>query len=646
MKKGLVLTLGMLLALNAIGQNDPVLMQINDKKITKSEFLQVYLKNNPNPQYDQKSLDDYMELYRKFQLKVAEAENKKYDTIPKLKRELEGYQRQLAQPYLTDRQMNEYLVKEAYDRMQKEVRASHILISIDPTADTLKSYQKAMDVRSRLLKGEEFTKVAAISADPSAQVNGGDLGFFTVFQMVYQFEDAVYGMKVGDVSMPIRTKFGYHIVKKTDERPARGTMKAAHILISAHKDVASAQDIEIARNKANEIYQKIQNGESFEALVRAYSDDHSSVSNNGVLPTFGSGATTRLVTEFEDAAFAIQNDGQVSAPIQTTFGFHIIKRIEHTPLRSYDDLKKDLENRVNRDDRAKKTQKSYVTKLKTEFGYVDLTSKTLKPIVKVMDSSIYRASFETKAFDKKNKTVFRLDAKDYTQKDLIEYMNNNGRVFRNTPLKDLPTAAIDRWTSELVIEKEKSLLDKKYPEYRALMTEYHDGILLYEIMSDEVWNKAISDSTGLVNFYEANKNNYRWDKRYDIVAYEITDAKLAAQTEALLKKGLSQDSITRVINKDSELNLRVKSGKLEEGKTPYLKDRVVTKGINAPFAFNDKYYVLDVKEILAPATKELTEAKGLITSDFQNFLEKEWLKELESKHKVEINKDVLYSIGK
>lgn len=646
MKKGLVLTLGMLLALNAMGQNDPVLMQINDKKITKSEFLQVYLKNNPNPQYDQKSLDDYMELYRKFQLKVAEAEALKYDTIPKLKRELEGYQKQLAQPYLTDRQMNEYLVKEAYERLQKEVRASHILIQIDPFADSIKSYNKALEIRSRLLKGEDFAKVALSSADPSAQINGGDLGFFTTFQMVYQFEDAVYGLKIGEISMPIRTKFGYHIVKKTDERPARGTMKAAHILISAHKDASTLQEIEAARNKANEIYAKLQNGDSFESLVRAYSDDHSSVSNNGILPIFGSGATTRLVTEFEDAAFALKNNGDYSAPIQTNFGFHIIKRVEQTPLRSYEEMKKDLESRVNRDDRAKKTQSSYVNKLKSEFKYQDLTAKTLKPIVKVLDSNIYRSSFETKAFDKKNKVVFKLDDKSYTQKDLIKYMNDNGRVFRSTSFSDLPKAAIDRWTSDMVIDKEKGQLSAKYPEYRALMTEYHDGILLYEIMSEQVWNKAISDSTGLANFYEANKNNYRWDKRYDVVSYELQNSKLATQVEAYLKKGLTMDSITKLINKESELNLRTKTGKLEVSKTPYLQDRVIKKGINAPFAFNDKFYVLDVKEIIEPSVKALTEAKGLITSDYQTYLEKEWLAALEKKHNIVINKEVLYSIGK
>ncbi len=645
MKNGLVLTLGMLLALNTMGQNDPVLMEINGKKITKSEFLQVYLKNNPNPKYDQQTLDEYMDLYTKFQLKVAEAEAQKYDTIPKLKRELEGYQKQLAQPYLTDRQMNEYLVKEAYDRLKKEVRASHILVAIDPLVDSTKSYQKAMDIRARLLKGEDFATVAKVSSDPSAMINGGDLGFFTTFQMVYPFEDAVYNLKVGEVSMPIRTKFGYHIVKKTDEREARGTMKAAHILIAAHKDMTTEQDRAIAKNKANEIYQKIQNGESFEALVRAYSDDNSSVVNNGVLPTFGSGATTRLVTEFEDAAFALTEDGQVSAPIQTNFGFHIIKRIEHTPLRSYDELKKELENRVNRDDRAKKTQNSYVEKLKKEYNYVDY-SKNLKPFSKIIDSSVYVAKFETKAFDKKNKPVFELNNKVYTQKDLAKYINMNGRLMRSSSLKDMPKAAMSKYVSEEVIDLEKTQLANKHPEYRALMTEYHDGILLYEIMSDQVWNKAITDSIGLVSFYEANKENYKWDKRYDATTYELSDEKLAQQTIALLKKKNSQEEIVKLINKDSELNLRVKTGKMEVSKTPYLKDRTLVVGINEPIALDGKFYVVEVKEIIAPATKELTEAKGLITSDYQTYLEKEWIKQLQNKHKINVNKEVLYSIGK
>ncbi len=649
MKKGIILTVGMLLSLNAWSQTDPVLIQVDNKSITKSEFLQVYLKNNPNPKYDKETLDEYMDLYRKFQLKVAEAERLGYDTIPQLKRELAGYQKQLAQPYLTDRQMNEYLVKEAYNRLQKEVRASHILINVDPhssPADTLKAYQKAMDLRARLLKGEDFINVAKASNDPSVNINHGDLGFFTAFQMVYPFEDAAFNMAIGDISMPIRTRFGYHILKKTDERASRGTMKAAHLLVSAHIDNSSDAEILSAKNKAQELYTKIKNGESFETLVRQYSDDNSSASNGGVLPVFGSGAPTRLVPQFEDAAFALQNDGDISEPIQTNFGFHIIKRMEAIKLPSYEDSKKDLENRVNRDERAMKTQKSYVEKLKKEYHYQDLSKKTMKWFTKNIDSTIYKGNVDTKSLDKKNRPVFSLNNKIYTQKDLATYMASNGRVMKNVSLTDLPNAAKDKYVSEEVIALEKQQLTVKYPEYKALLTEYHDGILLYEIMSNEVWNKALLDSAGLENFYNTHKDNYRWDKRFDAVVYEFQNENLAKQALPLLKKGQNSEDISKVINKNSELNLRVKEGKFEISKTPYLKAQNLVKGINPIYTFEGKSYIIDVREIIEPKHKELSEAKGIITSDYQNQLEKDWLEALEKSHTIKINNDVLYSIGK
>lgn len=388
------------------------------------------------------------------------------------------------------------------------------------------------------------------------------------------------------------------------------------------------------------------NGESFDVLVRQYSDDNSSSSNGGLLPVFGSGATTRLVPTFEDAAFELTKDGEISHPVQTSFGFHIIKRIEHKDMPSYEDSKKDLENRVNRDDRAMKTQKSYVEKLKKEYNYVDLTKKSMKWFDKNIDSSVYKGSLNLSSLDKKNLPIFELNGKKYTQKDLGKYMNNNGRLMRGSTLNEVPKVALTKYVNEEVINIEKSQLINKYPEYKALLTEYHDGILLYEIMSDEVWNKAMMDSVGLENFYQENKNNYRWDKRYDAVVYELQNEKLANQAMSNLKKGLPSDSIVKIINKESELNLRLKTSKFEVNKTPYLQDRNLKIGVNPFFTFDNKFYIVDVKAIIEPTTKELTEAKGIITSDYQNFLEKEWLKTLEKNHKFIVHKDVLYSIGK
>ena len=373
MNKLLLIALTLTLSLSSFAQ-DPVIMTINDQEITKSEFLQIYLKNNNDPQYDKVSLDEYMELFKKFKLKVAEAEALGYDTIPKLVKELGGYRKQLALPYLIDSAKNESLIKEAYLRTKEEVRVSHILIKVSEKAspaDTLAAYNRIMRLKDRINDGLSFKDVAqgkGGSEDPSVAKNGGDLNFFSAFQMVYPFEEKAYTTELDKVSDPFRTRFGYHILQVTDKRPARGTIETAHIMVAA-KISASQDEVENATAKINEIYELLENGGNFEELVAKYSDDPSSNKKNGVLPPFGTGTTTRMVTEFEEAAFTLKNDGEYSKPIRTNYGFHIVKRLKLTNLASYETMKKTLKSKVAKDERSKTTQDSFVAKLKKEYNF-------------------------------------------------------------------------------------------------------------------------------------------------------------------------------------------------------------------------------------------------------------------------------------
>ncbi|MFT5780475.1 MAG: peptidyl-prolyl cis-trans isomerase SurA, partial [Crocinitomicaceae bacterium] len=281
MNKLIVFVIACVLNTVAFSQVDPVIMTIDGNPITKSEFLQIYLKNNDNPKYDKASLDEYMELFKRFKLKVAEAEALGYDSIPKLVKELNGYQKQLARPYLIDSSKNESLVKEAYAHTKEEIRASHILLRVESNAtpeDTLKAYKQLIGLKARIDKGEDFASVAkgkGGSGDPTVQSNGGDLGYFTAFQMVYQFEDAAFRTPVGSTSMPFRTRFGYHILHVVDKRPARGTLETAHLMIAAAKD-ASEEETANAKAKIDEIYALLENDGDFDELVAKYSDDPSS----------------------------------------------------------------------------------------------------------------------------------------------------------------------------------------------------------------------------------------------------------------------------------------------------------------------------------------------------------------------------------
>ena len=651
MKKRLILALGILFSLNTIAQTDNVVMEIDGKKVTKSEFLQIYLKNNNNPKYDKQSLDEYMELFKKFKLKVAEAEALGYDTIPKLKKELAGYRKQLSQPYLIDSSKNSALVAQAYERMKNEVHAAHILVKVAENAspeDTLAAYNKILAIKKRVENGEDFATVARGkngSDDPSAVRNGGDLGYFTAFQMVYQFEEAAYKTPIGKISDPVRTRFGYHILKVSDIRPARGTMKAAHIMVATGKE-ASAEEIESARKKVDEIYAKLQTGESFEKLASEFSDDAQTAEKGGELPLFGTGTTTRMVPEFEEAAFLLAANGEISKPVQTAFGFHIIKRLDLTPLRSFDELKKEIQGKVNKDERAVVTQNSFIEKLKKTYAFKDSYSKTSKWFVQSIDTNYFKGTWNADAL-KTNTTMFTLNKKAFTQKEFASYLQKNYRGFRNMDSKSLVQKQYKAWQNSEILAYEESKLDSKYPDFKALMQEYHDGILLYEIMSDKVWNKAIKDTSGLKTFFEGHNSNYTWGKRYNAYVYECLNEDISKKVATMLKSDtISSRTIINAINKDSELNLRVRTGKFEVETTPYLKGHELKKGVNPAYVYEGKYYILKIDETLQPTAKTMSEAKGAATSDYQNYLEKEWLMEIAKKHPIVIHEQVLYSLGK
>ena len=638
------------LAFTFNAQKDPVILKVNKDKVSKSEFLQIYLKNNPNPKYDKASMDEYMTLFQKFKLKVIEAEAMGYDTIPKLKREFEGYKKQLAIPYLIDSAQNLALVQEAYDRTKTEIRCSHILVKLDPTAtpeDTLAAYNRIVALKKRIEKGEDFASVAKMkngSDDPSAATNGGDLGYFTAFQMVYPFEDKAYKTPIGSVSEPFRTRFGYHILKTTDSRPSRGSIKTAHIMISLEKN-ADQTTIENARKKAEEIYGKLQGGAKWEEMVLMYSDDPSTAKKGGELPAFGSGTSQRMIPEFEEAAFALKKDGDFSLPVKTSYGFHIIKRLEKKEISSFESMKKELQSKVNKDERSKKTQDSFVKKLKDRYGYKQGPIANLQWFKDNLDSTYFMGKWTAKDL-KTDKVLFTLDGKNFGQQQFARYLEKNYRALRKDRSEVIIETQLKNWEKSAILEYEESLLPAKYPDYRALIKEYHDGILLYEIMSDLVWNKAVKDTAGLRAYFQTNTGNYQWPARISATVYECANKFIADEVYAML----SNDTITSKhvidkINQDTELNLKVKMNKYDPETTNFLKGRTLNIGRNLPYEFEGKQYVVKVSEKLPPMAKVFNEAKGIATSDYQNYLEATWLNNLKSKYKVKVNKKVLYNLG-
>jgi len=648
MRKKIFLALCSLLSIYTSAQdNNPIVLEIDNKPITKSEFLKVYLKNNPNPKFDKVAIDEYLNLYKKFKFKVLEAQHLGYDTLPNLKTELAGYRKTLSLPYLTDKIENEKLITECYERLKKEIRASHILIKIDENAqpaDTLEAYNRITQLKKKIEKGADFGAIAReYSDDPSAQYNNGDLGYFTAFQMVFQFENAAFNTKIGEISNPIRTKFGFHIIKATDSRSAKGTMKAAHIMISANEKSTDEEKLN-AENKIQEIYEKLKKGEPFEELAQNFSEDLSSSEKGGILPEFGTGTTTRMITEFETNAFSLEKDNDFSAPFKTDFGFHIVKRIQLTPLASFEKLKKEIQSKINRDDRVHLSQNHFIEKLKKEYNYQVLSTKELKWFYKNIDTNYYNGGWTGNGLTT-NKELFKIYQKVFTQKEFSNYLAENYRQIRKTSIKQLVNDQFKNWVNFELLAFEKSQLEVKYPDFKTLMQEYHDGVLLYEIMTDLIWNKASLDTIGLNTYFEANKNKYMWKERINATIYECGSQKIADKVVKLLKNDtINSRHVLQIINDTSELNLSVKTNLYEKENTAFLKNTTLKKGVNLPYQHGLKIYVVKVDEIIPPSAKLLNETKGLVITDYQNYLEQTWLEELSKKYSFKVIEENIYNL--
>ncbi len=629
---------------------DPTLFSLGSKQVKLSEFQYVYNKNNASSPdaFTQKSLEDYLNLYVNFRLKVREAEDLGMDTIQSINKELDTYRQQLSKSYLFDKEVNEQLIAEAYQRMQKEVRASHILFSIEESGlpvDTLDAYKKALDVRRRLLKGEDFEKLAKqFSADPSAQNNGGDIGFFTVFQTVYPFESAAYSLKKGEVSLPVRTRFGYHIVKVTDSREAMGKMKAAHILLKTPQNATPEQEKEVLA-KANTVYAELAaNPASFEQLVEKYSDDRQTFKKGGVLPEFGIG---KMVLEFENAAYSLQKDGDYSKPVKTEFGFHIIKRLSKETLPDFETAKNDLKKKVERDSRSSIAKEIMVSKIKTEYGFSE--NKAAKDnLFKLIGDKILEPKFEIVQKIALDVPLFTLAGINYTQQDFVTYVQDKQKKKRTEAALKVFNDYYDLFVEEKALAYEETQLERKYPDFKSLMKEYRDGILLFELTDKKVWSKAVTDTVGLKAFHETIKTKYMWGERAEIITYTVKPELLKAVKKLIAKGKLSAGEIAAKYNVKDSKAVQFETGKFEKGQNEKLdKMAWLANGVSEDYTNTDNTVsFIKINKVIAATPKELGDAKGFIISDYQEHLEKSWIEELKQKYPVAIVPGVLNTLVK
>lgn len=627
-------------------QNDPVLFTVEGKPVHVSEFDYIYSKNSgKKTDYSIENLQEYLDLYVKFKLKVQKARDLKMDTIPALKQELAGYRKQLAKSYLTDKEVTEQLIREAYERMKKDVELQQILIKINPVANISgqeKTKEKVDMVYNLLKEGKSFESLASkYSQDRFTNTKKGNLGYKTALfpNGFYNLETAAYTTPKGKFSEPIKTKIGYHILKVKDIRDARGEMEVAHILI---RKKSQRKQNSTPKLTIDSIYAKLSDGADFSKLARIYSEDKSSAKNGGYIGFFG---INKYEKSFEEAAFSLSKDGSFSKPIESSVGWHIIKRISKKPFPTYEEARKTLRAQVQKDGRYKQATNSLVENIKKSNGFKE-NKKTLKKWIEKVNSSLFKYDWNPK--NNPEDVLFSFDGKQYTNEDFISYIQKNARRRIQMEVQG-PQNAIKSLYKDFVehsaIRHEETQLEKKYPEFKALMREYEEGILLFEVTKNNVWDKASKDTIGLRNYYNNHQNNYTWKERAKVKKYNISST-----DKRLLKK------FARKAKCKSEDWLRNKFGDIftvsdeifERGNKEISGMKFRKKTCSDP-TINKKSgraTIVSIYEILPSAKKTLKEAKGYVEANYQDQLEREWVSSLKNQYNVVINQGVLKSLVK
>ena len=588
MKKTLVMIALAGMCMTALAQSE-TLMTINGKAVSAEEFLYIYEKNNQAGALDPKTMEEYLDMFINFKLKVAEAESQGIDTTEAFKKELKGYRAQATPKYLQDEAAMDSLIEMSYQHLAKDRRAAHIAIQCPANADSAaqaealakineaydrvtvgKGVMKGKGKRAKLVrqKVEAFDKVArAISTDPNVEETGGELGWITPFRYVYPLEEAVYTTEIGKVSKPFRTQYGWHIVLVEEERDHM-EVKASHIM-----KMVPADSLEAVKKVQIDSIAALLTPENFGEVAQRESDDRGSSARGGELGWFSKGM---MVKPFEEAVFAMES-GKISAPVRSQYGWHIIYKQDERGIQPLDSMRTQIQRQVMRDERAKEADKSFIRKTRAEYN--------------------------------------------------------------------LPAEMTDAEVKAYADEH----LEDKYPELKHLVQEYHDGILLFEVSLREVWDKAAKDTTGLESYFKAHKKEYKWAKPhwkgYVIQAKDKNSLKAAKAIIKSADPDSIQSYIAKRVNCDSVPYVKVQHGLWEEGKNAMV-DKYGLKIKDANFTPNETMPIVECvgKKLKAPAAWD--DEKGKVTTDYQDYLEAQWIKQLRAKYPVVIDQAVWEKIKK
>ena len=626
---------------NTVAQDDAILMTINGKDVTKSEFEYIYNKNNKQ-QVDIKTLDEYLPLFVNYKLKVDAAEKAGIDTTQAFIKEFDGYRRELAKPYLTDRTVEENLLKEAYTNYCKNVEISHILISFgqfpDEAAKTA-ALNKAKEVAARAQAGEDFATLAQqYSEDPGSQSRGGYLGYIKGGRLIYAFEKVAFSMAAGEVSDPVETRFGYHIIKVHNVRADRGERLCSHIFLVVPR--GSSADVEAQKKaEAEAIYNDLMAGADFAQMAREKSNDQANSMRGGELPWCGSGD---FVKEFEDAAFSLEV-GEIAAPVRSSYGYHIIKLNDKRDVLPFEQVRNDLVQRIARDERSGMARQALIDRLKNEYNY-KLDDVQVATAVALSGGKLDSVFVATLAEQDMTLATY---ADQHITATMVAKAIKSRRNPANAVVENVIKYEINRLAEEGLLNIEMNNLTAKYPEYRNLLNEYRDGMLLFEISNREVWEKAAVDTKGLEKFFKKNKKSYAWDRvHYKGFVVSCANDTIAKEVQKLIKKTKADDVVVaanEAFNNDSTTNVSIERGIYIQGDNKYV-DELVFEGAKAERKQDLPVVFVSGKKLKAPESYQ--DVKGKVTADYQEYLEKVWVENLNKRATVVKNEDVLKTINK
>jgi peptidyl-prolyl cis-trans isomerase SurA len=618
--------------------NDVILFTVNEEAVKATEFIRVYSKNlDLVKDESQKDVDEYLKLFVNYKLKLAEAKALDFDKKPSYIKELDGYKKQLSKNFLTDTKVTDELVQEAYERISYDVNARHVLVRIDAQlTDTTEAYNKILGLRDRLLK-VGFEKLKASAHDGNTTFVE-DLGYFSGFKMVYDFENAAYNTPVGEVSEPFRTQFGFHVVEVLDKRKSRGEVTVGHIMVlNQQKD-----SIVIPETRINEIYKLIKQGQEFEDLAKQFSEDQSSAKNGGKLSSFKSGQLASV--KFENQAFDMKNVGDISEPFQSDYGWHIIKLYDKKPLEAYEDVKRELEQRVKRDSRSKLINSSMSKKLKEKYNLSN-NNEALSYFEGLINDSFFNNSWSVPETLQKEKTFVTIGNKTYTYLDFANYLKIAQKgVNRNLSPKDLINTLYQAFLNKEVLVYHEENLEFENEEFANILNEYREGLLLFDLMDTKIWNAVKNDTVALKNYYEANQDKYLWPERVDAVVITSANKEYIQSVKKALESNETIDEIKKKINTDNHQHIIVTSGLMTKEDQSLPENFVFKVGVSQIYEHNKAFHVVKVNEVLPEATKSFAEAQGPVISDYQAVFEENWLIELANKYKVTINQEVLEKV--